>query len=189
MTRSMTNMRKLFLLRHAKSNWDDAGMDDIDRPLAKRGRLAARAMARFLEVGHIRPALVLVSASRRTRSTWDIIEPKLEGVPVAIEDELYEAGRGTLLHRLRRLDDNIASVMLIGHNPGFTNLAQALTGNHGDSEALARLGAKFSTGALAEIELDIGRWSEIEAGTGRLVAFTRPKDLEPPPEPPAPTEP
>lgn len=180
MVRPVTNMRKLFLLRHAKSNWDDPGLEDIDRPLSKRGRLAARAMGRFMEARTIRPGLVLVSASRRTRATWDIIEPKLEGVSVAIEEDLYEAGKAALLHRLRRLDDHIASVMLIGHNPGFANLAQALVGHHGDSEALDRLGAKFSTGALAEIDLEIGHWGEVEAGCGRLVGFTRPKDLDPP---------
>lgn len=177
MARPVTIMRKLFLLRHAKSSWDDPGQADHDRPLAERGKTAAKRMARYMERERLRPALALVSTSQRTRATWDRIESAMEGVPVSIEDTLYEASRGDLLHRLRKLDDHIASVLLLGHNPGMERLAQALVGHTGEPEALARLEAKFSTGALAEIELRIEHWQELEAGCGALVRFIRPKDL------------
>jgi phosphohistidine phosphatase len=87
----MTIVRKLFLLRHAKSDWDDPGLDDIDRPLSKRGRQVARRMAGFIRERGIRPALVLVSTAVRTRATWDMIEPVLEGTPAAYDETLYEA--------------------------------------------------------------------------------------------------
>ncbi|RAU21042.1 histidine phosphatase family protein [Paramagnetospirillum kuznetsovii] len=173
-------MRKLFLLRHAKSSWDDPGLDDIDRPLSERGRAAAHAMADFMVRQKIRPALVLVSTSKRTRATWDCIEPRMEGVSASIEDCIYEASRGDLLHRLRKVDDHMASVLLVGHNPGIGRLAETLVGHSGEPEALERMAAKFSTGALAEIELDIGHWGEMEAGSGSLVRFVRPKDIPSP---------
>ena len=180
MAERITEMRKLFLLRHAKSSWDDPMVEDKDRPLNTRGRQAARLMAGYIARSCFHPALVLVSTSRRTRETWDIIEPRLEGTSAAIEDGLYEAGKGDLLHRLRKVDDHIGSVMVIGHNPGLARLAEGLVGHNGDPESLERLTGKFSTGALAVIDLDIAHWGEIEAGTGRLVVYTRPKDVDEP---------
>ncbi len=178
MAERINKMRKLFLLRHAKSSWDDPMVEDLDRPLNKRGRQAARLMAGYITRSCFHPALVLVSTSARTRETWNIIEPRLEGTSAAIEEGLYEASKADLLHRLRKIDDHIASVMVIGHNPGLGRLAEALVGHNGEPEALERLFAKFSTGALAVIDLDIAHWGELEAGTGRLVVYARPKDMD-----------
>ena len=177
MAEAITEMRKLFLLRHAKSSWDDPQMDDFDRPLNGRGQRDAKRMGKYMAARGIRPGLALVSAAARTRSTWDLIEHRLEGVSMAIEEKLYEAGKAELLDRLRQVDDHIASVLLIGHNPGMGRLAEILVDHHGDPEMLAQLAGKFPTAALAEIELDIGHWGEIEAGRGRLLSFTCPKDL------------
>jgi phosphohistidine phosphatase len=170
-------MRKLYLLRHAKSSWGDAALDDFDRPLNDRGRRSARRMAAYLDSARIRPALVLVSAARRTRETFDILASKLGGVPAAIEEDLYATGKAELLQRLHRLDDHLASVMVIGHNPGLERLAGALAGKHGEPQALARLHDKFPTGALAVLETKAARWAELQAGSCRLVDFVRPKDL------------
>ncbi|MBI3446696.1 MAG: histidine phosphatase family protein [Magnetospirillum sp.] len=180
MAEAVTIMRKLFLLRHAKSSWDDPRMDDFDRPLNGRGKRDAKRMGKYMAASGIRPGLALVSAATRTRETWDLIEHRLEGVSMAIEEKLYEAGKHELLERLRLVDDHIASVLLIGHNPGIGRLAECLVEHHGDSEMLARLADKYPTGALAEIELDISHWGETEAGRGRLLAFTCPKTLEEP---------
>lgn len=171
-------MRRLYLLRHSKSSWDDPAVDDFDRPLNDRGRKAAKAMAKYLAGAKIRPALVLCSAARRTRETLALLESKLRGVPVAVEDALYEAGRGDLIHRLRALDDHLGSVMLIGHNPGIGRLAETLSAGHGERKALDRLAAKFPTGALAVLETGIGHWAELDDGTCRLTEFIRPKDLD-----------
>ena len=178
MAERITEMRKLFLLRHAKSSWDEPAVADHDRPLNKRGHQAAKLMAGYMARSCFHPALVLISTSRRTQETWNVIEHRLEGTSAAIEDGLYEAGKGDLMHRLRKVDDHIASVMVIGHNPGLGRLAADLVGHNGEPEVLERLHAKFSTGALAVIDLDIAHWAALEAGTGRLVAYTRPKDLD-----------
>jgi phosphohistidine phosphatase len=174
----MTELRQLFLLRHAKSSWDDAALDDFDRPLNKRGRSAARLMARHLKSQHIRPALILCSAARRTRETYDILEPGLEGIPVSFEQDLYEASKHDLLARLRQLDDHLGSVLLIGHNPGMEHLAQALSGGHGEATALSRIAEKFPTGTLAVLETNIAQWAALEDGDCRLTELVRPADLE-----------
>ena len=161
-------MRQLYLLRHAKSNWDDPGLDDFDRPLSGRGRSAARAIGRHLKHDHVRPALILCSAARRTAETLELIESGVEGVPVSIEPELYEASKHDLMVRLRRLDDNLGSVMLIGHNPGLERLAETLSAHHGDGGALARMAGKFPTGGLAVLTCAVARWAELDDGTCSL---------------------
>lgn len=171
-------MRRLYLLRHAKSSWDEDGVDDFERPLSGRGRKAARAMAKYLAQHKIRPALVLCSAAVRTRATYDLIEPRLAGVPASIEAGLYAADRGNLLARLHRLDDHLGSVLLIGHNPGLERLAVFLADPHGDAAALEKLADKFPTGALAVLETDAAHWAELDGGTCRLTGFVRPRDLD-----------
>lgn len=171
-------MRQLFLLRHAKSSWDESGLDDFDRPLNNRGRRNARALASLFRESAIRPALILCSAARRTRETYDILAPSLEGVPLSIERELYEASKHDLLERLRRLDDHLDSVLLIGHNPGLERLADALSDGRGEAKPLARLAEKYPTGTLATLETDIGHWGALQDGACRLTEFVRPADLE-----------
>lgn len=171
-------MRRLYLLRHAKSSWDDPALDDFERSLNTRGREAARAMGRHMVRAAIRPDVVLCSSALRTRETWNIVGSGMTGIPVSIEDGIYAAGKGDLLKRLRLLDDHLGSVMVIGHNPGLERLAAALSAGHGDEQAVARMEEKFPTGSLAVLECAIGHWAEIEAGTCSLVEFTRPKDLE-----------
>lgn len=170
-------MRQLFLLRHAKSSWDDPATDDFDRPLNNRGRKNAQALAKYLRKSAIRPALILCSAARRTRETYDILEPGLEGTSVSIEAELYEAAKHDLIDRLRRLDDHLGSVLLIGHNPGLERLALALSSGHGEAKPLARLAEKYPTGTLAVLETDIAHWGALQDGCCRLTDFVRPADL------------
>jgi phosphohistidine phosphatase len=178
MTEAVTDMRKLFLLRHTKSSWDDPAIEDFDRPLNGRGRKDAKRMGKYMAEQGIRPGIALVSGAVRTLATWEMIEPHLEGVPVTIEAKLYEAGKSQLLTRLRGLDEHMDSALLIGHTPGIGRLAEILVGHHGDPALLVEMVAKFPTGALAVIELNIAHWGELEAGRGRLAAFVRPKDLE-----------
>lgn len=172
-------MKRIFLLRHAKSSWDDPQMEDFQRPLNPRGRQSARRMARFLADNAIRPGLVLCSAALRTRATYEILEPSLQGVPVAFEDGLYEATRGDLLHRLQRIDGHLSQVMLIGHNPGLEKLAALLADGQGEPAALAALDNKYPTGTLAVLETHAPHWPELDTGACRLVQFVRPKDLDP----------
>lgn len=171
-------MKRLILLRHAKSSWDDSRVEDFDRPLAPRGKRAATAMARYLADEELAPDLVLCSAAKRTVDTWKRLADKLGGtVAVRIEPALYLAEAHALLDRLRAAPAEASRVLLIGHNPGMHALARFLTGGGGD-EALARLAAKFPTAALAVIDFDVAEWSGLGRRKGRLERFVTPKDLD-----------
>jgi phosphohistidine phosphatase len=148
---------RLYLLRHAKSSWDEPRLVDHDRPLAPRGRRAAKAMGRYLRRHEIEPDVILCSSATRARQTLERL-----GLPDArIEPGLYGADAATL----RGFIPETGSAMLIGHNPGVQDLALSLARS---GPRLAELAAKFPTGALATIELD----------TGELIDFVRPRDLE-----------
>ena len=168
-------MRRVYLLRHAKSSWKDSSLADRDRPLAGRGRRAAAAIADHLEAEGIRPDLVLCSPARRTRETLERLETALgDRVEARFEEALYGAGEAELLARLRAVPPEVSSVMLIGHNPGLEDLALALAST---GDGLARMREKYPTGALATIDLPADEWDAIEADTGELVAYVRPRDL------------
>jgi phosphohistidine phosphatase len=167
-------MKQLFLLRHAKSSWDDSELVDHDRPLAPRGRRAVKLIAEHLGRQGVKPALVLCSSALRTRETLGGIVAALgDGVSVQIEGELYAASEQSLLERLRAVEDGVESLLLIGHNPGLEQLALRLAGS---GHKLAVLSRKFPTGALATLEFS-GRWGDLRPGRAELTDFVTPKEL------------
>jgi phosphohistidine phosphatase len=168
-------MRTLYLLRHAKSSWDDPGLADHDRQLAARGIRAAASIAAHMRTAGIRPDLVLCSSARRTRQTLDLLgEAVPSGSAVRIEDGLYGAAATELLDVFRRLPPDPRRVLLIGHNPGVQDLALLLvaTGEH-----RAQAAEKYPTGALATLETD-AEWADLRPGCARLADFVRPRDLD-----------
>lgn len=167
-------MRFVYLLRHAKSSWK-SGVPDHERPLAGRGRRAAKAIARHLREQGIEPELVLCSTARRARETLERVAPALGSSMLEIEPALYRASEEALRERLRTLPDEVASVMLIGHNPELQLLALDLAR---PSAASRELEAKYPTAALATLEFAGPRWRELDHGTAKLAAFVRPRDLE-----------
>jgi phosphohistidine phosphatase len=169
-------VKALYLLRHAKSSWDDRSVPDHDRPLAPRGRRAARKVADHLHRVGVAPALVLCSTARRATETLDAILPALEGTPeVRVEEVLYHASAEDLVHRVHEIPAPVPSALLIGHNPSIQSAALLLA--RGDDQPLvARLRDKMPTGALATFELD-GEWSAATAGSARLVSFVVPREL------------
>lgn len=170
-------MRTIYLMRHAKSSWEDESVTDFDRPLAKRGRRAATAMGRHLRDRQIAPAQILCSPAQRTRETLDRMEKYFAATaPVRYEKAIYLAEATVLLRRLTRLSDSLESVMLIGHNPGVETLARVLV-DRPDEASGRQLGAKFPTGALAVLVADVARWHDVRPGCAELTAFVRPKDL------------
>ncbi len=169
-------MKTLYLLRHAKSSWEDPVLD-FERPLNGRGRKAARMMGKHLASAGIAPDLILCSAAVRTRETLDRLGDTLARSPVLIERDLYETTHQRLLDRLRRIPDDAARVMLIGHNPGLERLARLLSDGDGEPDALDRLEVKYPTGTLATLGVKVGHWRALGAGTCRLQALVRPADL------------
>lgn len=169
-------MRRLWLLRHAKSSWDDPGLPDRLRPLAPRGARAVEVLARHLRTAGISPGLVLCSPAVRAVQTWEgVAQGVPPGTPVEIDESLYNGDADDLLHRLRQVPPPVASVLLVGHNPGLEELADGLAGA-GSAALRERLGNKFPTGALATLDLP-GNWRELGWGVGTLVAFVAPREL------------
>ncbi len=167
--------KTLYLLRHAKSSWEDPTVGDHDRPLAPRGRRASKVIAEYLSRQRSTPRLVLCSSSERTRETLKRVSAGLRGgVEVRIEERLYTASASGLLQRLHELDARVESVMLIGHYPALQELALSLAGRGVD---LSRLTEKFPTAGLATLAFR-GRWDELAPGAAELIAFVTPKGLE-----------
>jgi phosphohistidine phosphatase len=171
----MTEERHLYVLRHAKSAWDDPDVPDHARPLAPRGREATRVMAQHMRAADIDPALILCSSARRARETLSGIGlPDRADGRTLIEPGLYEAGAEEIIERLRQVAAHTSSVMVIGHNPTMQSLVLMLAGT-GETAEVAH---KFPTCALATLRLR-GPWSELKPGTAVLTAFVRPKALQP----------
>jgi phosphohistidine phosphatase len=169
--------RRLFLLRHAKSSHDDPDLPDHDRPLAPRGRRAAGELGDDLRRTRFRCERVLCSSARRAVETLDRVRHGLPtGTGVEIDEEIYGASAEELLDRVRRIPDETASAMVIGHNPGMEELALALAGD-GDPEAVGEIRRKYPTCALACLAFD-GDWDALEPESARLEAFVVPRKPE-----------
>ncbi|QRG05459.1 histidine phosphatase family protein [Xanthobacter dioxanivorans] len=169
-------MRRLILLRHAKSDWPD-GVADPERPLAPRGRTAAPRIGIYIAREELVADRVLVSPARRTRETWDLVAAQLPPVKVvASEPRIYDASASRLLSVLREQPRDAHSLMLVGHNPGLEDLAEMLAAG-GSATYLSKMSEKFPTGALAVIDLPVDDWSLVAPGSGRLDRFVTPRDL------------
>lgn len=136
-------------------------------------------MGGFLAKSRHLPDLALCSPSTRTRETLDGVNGRLaEPLETMIDASIYEATEEEILDAVRALPDDFDHVLVVGHNPGFHALGVRLANpDESDARALARITNKFPKGALAAYEFDIGAWREAGFGAGRLVQFTRPKDL------------
>jgi phosphohistidine phosphatase len=167
---------RLWLLRHAKSSWDEPGLPDRQRPLAPRGARTVEALARHLRGVGVAPGLVLCSPAVRAVQTWEGVAPGVPpGTRVEIDEAIYHSGAAGLLRRLQRVPPPIESVMLIGHNPGLEDLAVGLAGA-GDRVLRERLGTKYPTGAFVTLDVP-GHWHDLGWGTGTLVAYVVPREL------------
>ena len=166
--------RTLYLLRHAKSSWDDPTIPDRDRPLAPRGCRDCELVAEHLRRHEITPWLVLCSSSTRTRQTLEGVSAGFSyPVEALIEHGLYGATAAELLDRLRLVGGSVGSVMLIGHQPAIQELALSLVRTEQDRDALSD---KFPTGGLATLELAC-TWTGIGPGSATLSAFVKPREL------------
>ncbi|MBZ9795954.1 SixA phosphatase family protein [Mesorhizobium sp. ES1-4] len=168
-------MRQLLLLRHAKSSWDDPGLDDFDRPLAERGLKAARLIGRELAARDWLPDLALVSPALRTRDTWRLVAAELPVHPrVALAEALYDASAADILSQIRQADPSSGCLLVLGHNPGLEDLAKQLAGPGSEAKARKKLEEKFPTAALVRLVLE-DDWSALSSA--RLTHCLRPKDL------------
>lgn len=170
--------KRLILLRHAKSAWDNPSVADFDRPLSSRGRKAAPVVGAWLARRGLVPGLVLCSSARRAAETLDLASAGWQTKPTVRKlKTLYLAMPREMLRRLQAVGREPDVVMLVGHNPGIADLANWLC-SQGKAEHRANLARKFPTGAVAVIDFDVEDWAEVDAETGTLVEFATPKQIE-----------
>ncbi|MEO0421428.1 MAG: histidine phosphatase family protein [Pseudomonadota bacterium] len=165
-------MRELIIFRHAKSCWDDPELDDIDRPLNARGKRSAPEMgARLLARGCV-PDRLYCSPARRARDTAYLLASELDCAPDRIDvvESLYPGDPQDWLGVIKRLADEDARVLLIGHNPGLTDTVNALATADIDN---------VPTAGYASIAFDALTWKRVEWGSGQLARFDYPKSRKP----------
>ena len=162
-------MKTLLILRHGKSDWGADYATDHDRPLAKRGHRAADRMGDFLDrTGQI-PDLVISSTAVRARRTAELAMGKgHRNSPLQFDEDLYGAFAPAVLELIREQEETIASLLLVGHQPTWSELVALLCG----------AATRFPTAALARIDFDVGRWTEVQPGAGSLIWLVTPKLLQ-----------
>ena len=163
-------MKLLYLVRHAKSSWSNLSLDDIDRPLNKRGKRDAPIMARRIKEQGIVPSLFLSSPAKRALKTCKVFARALDYPKYRIETDmgLYHASENEILEIIRQKNDALDSLIVFGHNPGFTSLANALTGQDIFN---------VPTCGIVAIAFAESSWSDIGYDRGELRFFDYPKKL------------
>lgn len=161
-------MKTLYLVRHAKSSWDDASLADFDRPLNKRGKKAAPFMAGMMLQKSIRPDLVISSPAHRALITAEIFCHTLGYPKEKIEErpEIYEGGINHMLRLVQEIPDSCSTVILFGHNPTLTSFANFISGEH--------LGNIVTCG-VARIDMKSNSWQETRLDSGKLMWYESPK--------------
>ena len=171
-------MRRLLILRHAKSSWAEPGASDHDRPLNRRGQEAAPRIGAYLARHKLVPDCVLCSTARRARETWELVAAAVSAASAATYVErLYDAAPRTLLDLFRHAEPAAKSVLAVGHNPGLQEVATQLIAA-GDLDDRERLREKLPTGGLVVIDFAIEGWAKLHTRSGRLERFVVPRMLE-----------
>jgi phosphohistidine phosphatase len=165
--------RRIHVLRHAKSSWDDPSVDDHERPLAPRGVNAAARLAHWIRENDVRPQLVLCSSAVRTRETLAHVEDALGSPRIVVADSLYASSADTLLHRLGGVPAEVHAVMIVAHNPGLEDLCLLLAR---PSPGKDRVAEKLPTGALVTLETDAS-WADLAPGCATIVRVIVPREL------------
>ena len=159
-------MKTLYVLRHAKSDWEDRSLTDFERPLNERGRTAAPKMGEFMRQNGFVPDLIVSSSAKRARETAELVKAaaKFEA-EIRFDPKIYEASLSDLIEAVSNVENSYQKLLIIGHNPGFEHLVGSLTGAY----------QPMPTAALAIIELQIESWDEITRG-GKLKNLFKPAD-------------
>ncbi len=163
-------MKYLYLVRHAKSSWDFPELDDFDRPLSKRGKSNAPEMGLRLAARDLELDSIISSPANRALSTSKILAEQLDFSQERIveDDGVYHASSSGLADLIKAIPDNFKSVMVVGHNPGFTDLANYL------KEPDYYIGNVPTCGVVA-IEFAVNHWTDVSMHGGRMLFFDYPK--------------
>lgn len=160
-------MKTLYILRHAKSSWDDHTLSDFERPLNQRGLNTAPFMGELMKKQGFFPDVIVSSPAVRAKQTAELVRETAQFEPqIRFDEQIYEASVGTLVSVLSEIEDSNDFVLLVGHNPGTESLIYYITGEI----------APMPTASLGVVELYIETWSEMAGGCGTLKQIIRPKE-------------
>ncbi|MCT7553417.1 SixA phosphatase family protein [Aliarcobacter butzleri] len=163
-------MKKLILIRHAKSDWSNPFLDDFLRPLNKRGKKNAPLMAKVLKEKNIRPDLIISSPSIRTKQTLEYFIKELNyNDEVKLEESIYEAPYENLLKVIKDIPNIHKTVFLMGHNPGLCDLTNFLVDKNFEN---------IPTCGIVEIDFNAKSWQDISKENSNLVSFEYPKKYQ-----------
>lgn len=162
-------MLKLFLLRHGKSSWDDIALNDFDRPLSNRGVKDAPLMGKYFSKVYDKPQLIISSPARRARETAELfaesIDYKID--KISFDEHIYDATLEDLINIVIKIEDTYNKVMMVGHNPAFTELANFLS----EETTIDNI----PTCGLLALEFKVKSWRKIEKTSGAFLSFDYPK--------------
>jgi phosphohistidine phosphatase len=161
-------MKKLFLVRHAKSSWKNNAISDFERPLNKRGRRDAPFMGKLLAQQGVQPNLIISSPANRTSATAKFFceEINYSFNEVLLEPKLYLADSDQIMEVLRSIDDRFTQIMLFAHNPGITELSNLLTGHRIDN---------IPTCGIVSLKLTAESWEDLGSNSCEFIFFEYPK--------------
>ena len=164
-------MKKLTLIRHAKSSWKDPFLSDFDRPLNKRGKEDAPIMGKRLAMDKVVPDLILSSPAKRAKKTAKIVAQEIgfSESKIKTKKRSYLADDDELVDVLKDHDDILQHIMLVGHNPGLTDLANLIAKANIDN---------IPTSGVVMIDLNVDSWSKITKGCGKVTKFDYPKKID-----------
>ena len=160
-------MKRLTLMRHANAQWKDPQISDFDRPLNRRGLSEAEAMSRRLIELKLIPTIVLASSARRAKQTADIVARELGVAPrnARTDESLYLAAAEDILRVIQATGPRIPHLMIVGHNPGITEVANLLAPTSH---------IELATAAMCSLSFDSRSWSDVKAGNLREVRSESP---------------
>lgn len=160
-------MKRIYIIRHAKSSWKDTSLDDFDRPLNKRGKLNAPMMGKRLKKKNILPDSILSSSALRVKKTAKVIAKEIGyEQKIIYRDDMYETSSSFLDEMLKGLEDEDESVFLFGHHTGFNALA----------EYYVNFSENIPTCGIVEIEFNCKKWKDISVKNATLISFDYPKN-------------
>ncbi|MBN8841888.1 MAG: histidine phosphatase family protein [Sphingomonadales bacterium] len=174
-------MKTLTILRHAKSGWDVQVERDFDRPINARGRRGAEIIGQYVKRQGIAVDRIIASPAVRVTETLDLFQPaaNLDEIEPHWDRRIYLASAATLIDVIRDTGRDSTDLLIAGHNPGLEDLALMLAPEDGGGALRAEIEEKLPTAALVRLELDIADWHDLDVGMARIVAFVRPRDLDP----------
>jgi phosphohistidine phosphatase len=162
-------MKRIYLLRHAKSDWEAEYDTDHERPLNRRGRTAAAQMGQYLTTIDQAPDLVVTSSAVRARDTVELaMSSGSWDCPVEVTRDLYATSPSSVVHLVQTYAGSHDRLLLVGHEPTWSELASSLIGGGH---------IKLPTAAIARIDFDVDGWPEVDVHTGTLAWVVTPKLL------------